>query len=97
MTTASEKSDRKIDSHIDEVGPAIYQTNQVIAERRAKLAALRKAGVAFPNDFERKHLAADLHAEFGGKTHDELEAAQIPVAVAGRMMLKRVKIGRAHV
>ena len=94
MTTASEKSDRKIDSHIDEVGPAIYQTNQVIAERRAKLAALRKAGVAFPNDFERKHLAADLHAEFGGKTHDELEAAQIPVAVAGRMMLKRV-MGKA--
>jgi lysyl-tRNA synthetase, class II len=57
--------------------------NQIITERRNKLAAMRKAGVAFPNDFERKHLAGDLHAEFGEKTHDELEALQIHVAVAG--------------
>src|ERR1039457_214262 len=68
--------------------------NQIIAERRSKLAAMRKAGVAFPNDFERKHLAGDLHTEFGEKTHDELEALQIHVAVAGRMMLKRV-MGKA--
>ncbi len=68
--------------------------NQIIAERRSKLSAMRKSGVAFPNDFERKHLAADLHAEFGERTHDELEAAQVHVAVAGRMMLKRV-MGKA--
>ncbi len=68
--------------------------NQIVTERRNKLAAIRKAGVAFPNDFERKHLAGDLHAEFGGKTHEELEAAHIQVAVAGRMMLKRV-MGKA--
>ncbi len=68
MTTGSEKMDQKTDSHDNEAGQTIYQTNQVIEERRAKLAALRKAGVAFPNDFERKHLAGDLHAEFGGKT-----------------------------
>ncbi len=68
--------------------------NQIIAERRSKLNALRQAGVAFPNDFERKHLAGDLHGEFGGNTHDELEALQVHVAVAGRMMLKRV-MGKA--
>src|SRR5471032_2416273 len=68
--------------------------NQIITERRNKLAAMRKAGVAFPNDFERKHLAGDLHAEFGEKTHDELDALQVHVAVAGRMMLKRV-MGKA--
>jgi lysyl-tRNA synthetase class 2 len=68
--------------------------NQIFAERRSKLNAIRQAGVAFPNDFERKHLAGDLHAEFGEKTHDELEAAQVHVAVAGRMMLKRV-MGKA--
>ncbi len=68
--------------------------NQIIAERRAKLNVIREKGVAFPNDFERKNLAADLHAEFGDKSHDELEAAQIHVAVAGRMMLKRV-MGKA--
>ncbi len=68
--------------------------NQIITERRAKLNAIREKGIAFPNDFERKHLAADLHAEFGDKSHDELEAAQVHVAVAGRMMLKRV-MGKA--
>jgi lysyl-tRNA synthetase, class II len=69
-------------------------TNQIIAERRSKLNAIRQAGVAFPNDFERKHLAGDLHSKFGGKTHDELEALQVHIAVAGRMMLKRV-MGKA--
>mgnify|MGYP005815847543 CR=1 FL=1 len=69
-------------------------TNQIIAERRHKLAELRKSGIAFPNDFGRKDLAADLHAAHGEKTHDELEAAHIEVSVAGRMLLKRV-MGKA--
>ena len=68
--------------------------NQIIAERRVKLRAIREKGIAFPNDFERKHLAGDLHDTFDAKTHDELEAAQVQVAVAGRMMLKRV-MGKA--
>jgi lysyl-tRNA synthetase class 2 len=68
--------------------------NQIIAERRHKLAEIRKTGIAFPNDFERKHLAETLHAEFGEKSHDELETLQIHVEVAGRMMLKRV-MGKA--
>ena len=68
--------------------------NQIIAERRAKLTALRKAGIPFPNDFERKHLAGDLHSKYDKLTHDELAAAQVHVAVAGRMMLKRV-MGKA--
>jgi len=68
--------------------------NQIITERRAKLNAIREQGIAFPNDFERKHLAADLHSEFGGKTNEELDAAHVQIAVAGRMMLKRV-MGKA--
>ena len=68
--------------------------NQIIAERRAKLKAIREQGVAFPNDFARANMAADLHAQNGEMSHDELEAAQVPVAVAGRMMLKRV-MGKA--
>ena len=68
--------------------------NQIITERRAKLAALRQEGVAFPNDFERKNLAGDLHTAYGTMSHDELETAHVSVAVAGRMMLKRV-MGKA--
>jgi lysyl-tRNA synthetase class 2 len=68
--------------------------NQIIAERRAKLAALRAAGPAFPNDFVRTHRAADLQAQYGGLDRDSLERERIEVAVAGRMMLKRV-MGKA--
>src|SRR5438067_918998 len=68
--------------------------NQVIAERRAKLAALRAAGNAYPNDFRRSALAGDLHAAYDGKDNAEVEAASIRVAVAGRMLLKRV-MGKA--
>ncbi len=68
--------------------------NQIIAERRAKLAALRAAGQAFPNDFRRDVLAADLHAAHGGKENHELEPEAIKATVAGRMMLKRV-MGKA--
>ncbi len=71
-----------------------HDANQIIAERRHKLAEIRKAGVAFPNNFERKHLAGDLHDAHDAMNHDELEAAHVSVAVAGRMMLKRV-MGKA--
>ncbi len=68
--------------------------NQIITERRAKLAALRKEGVVFPNDFERNNLASGLHTAYGAMSHDELEVAHVGVTVAGRMMLKRV-MGKA--
>ncbi|HJV88254.1 MAG TPA: lysine--tRNA ligase [Noviherbaspirillum sp.] len=68
--------------------------NTIMAERRAKLAALREKGVAFPNDFRPAHKAADLHERYDGLTNEQLEAEPIPVSVAGRMMLKRV-MGKA--
>ena len=68
--------------------------NQIITERRAKLTTLRNEGVAFPNDFERKNMAGDLHAAYGEMSHDDLEEAHVSVAIAGRMMLKRV-MGKA--
>ncbi len=68
--------------------------NQIIAERRGKLAALRTQGQAFPNDFRRDALAADLHARFGARTNEELEPLGIVATVAGRMLLKRV-MGKA--
>jgi lysyl-tRNA synthetase, class II len=68
--------------------------NQIIAERRAKLAALRAAGPAFPNDFRRTHLAEELHLKYGARDRDTLVQENIEVAVAGRMMLKRL-MGKA--
>ena len=69
-------------------------TNQIIAERRAKLAALRETGIAFPNDFRRNHLASDLHKKYGDQSNDTLEKDPISVEIAGRMILKRV-MGKA--
>lgn len=68
--------------------------NQLIAERRGKLAELRTKGPAFPNDFRRENLADKLLKLYGEKSSEELEATPITVRVAGRMMLKRV-MGKA--
>ena len=68
--------------------------NSIIAERRAKLAALREQGIAFPNDFKPQHKAAELHESHGNAERDHLEAHPVHVVVAGRMMLKRV-MGKA--
>lgn len=73
--------------------------NQLVAERREKLRALREAhrngqGPAFPNDFKPTVHAADLHAAHGEKPAEQLEAEGVAATVAGRMMLKRV-MGKA--
>ncbi len=63
--------------------------NRLIAERRAKLAALREQGLAFPNDFRRSALAGDLQTEFESTEKSELEAADRHFSVAGRLIRNR--------
>ena len=73
--------------------------NALIAQRKAKLAKLREEGIAFPNDFRRNVMAGELHAEYGDKSNEELEAEPVRVKVAGRMMSRRImgKASFAHV
>ena len=73
--------------------------NQLIAERREKLKAMRErqsqgCGVAFPNDFKPAHHAANLHALHGEKSVEALVEEGQFAKVAGRMMLKRL-MGKA--
>jgi len=68
--------------------------NKLIAQRREKLQQIREQGNAFPNDFRRDSLAAELHTEYGDKSAEQLEELQVPVKVAGRMMAKRI-MGKA--
>ena len=63
--------------------------NRLIAERRAKLAALREAGPAFPNDFRRTALAGDLQRDFESQDKAELETANHHFSVAGRLIRNR--------
>ncbi len=65
------------------------EENKLIAQRKEKLAAVREQGIAFPNDFRRDSLCADLQKQYEGKSKEELEAAAIPVKIAGRIMLNR--------
>ena len=53
--------------------PAPSDENQLIAERRAKLAALRQRGPAFPNDFKPKDRAHELARRHGHLDNDALE------------------------
>ena len=73
---------------------AALELNNELKSRREKLAALREAGLPFPNDFRRDRTSDTLHAEFDGKENEELEALNIEVSVAGRMMTRRI-MGKA--
>ena len=71
--------------------------NQLITQRREKLAQLRDAGQAFPNDFKPTHDSAALHQRFGASGEyvaEEVSAAACVVAVSGRIMTQR-NMGKA--
>ncbi len=68
--------------------------NKLIAQRREKLAVLREAGLAFPNDFRRDSLAGDLHRDYAEVEKEALAEQNVSVNVAGRMMAKRI-MGKA--
>ena len=67
---------------------------ELIAQRRGHLQRLRDTGIAYPNDFKRDSLAADLHKQYDSIDKDELEQKRIQVKLAGRMMSRRV-MGKA--
>jgi lysyl-tRNA synthetase class 2 len=67
---------------------------KLIAERRRKLDTLRETGNAFPNDFRRNALAEELQLTFEEHDDETLREENVVVAVAGRMMVKRV-MGKA--
>lgn len=77
----------------------IEADNQQCAVRRDKLAAWRAQGQAYPNQFKRTHLMADIQAEYAEADADALDQAPIRVAIAGRMLTRRVmgKASFAHI
>ncbi|MES2715857.1 MAG: OB-fold nucleic acid binding domain-containing protein, partial [Pseudomonadota bacterium] len=84
--------------HAPQPEPGVDE-NKLVTERREKLAALRAqhqaAGTAvFPNDFKPTHHAATLQQQYGALDNEALEPQAIAVALAGRMMLKRI-MGKA--
>ncbi len=64
------------------------------AQRRRKLAELRKRGNPYPNDFRRGAAAAEIHAQHDRKDSAVLDEEKPKVAIAGRMMTRRI-MGKA--
>jgi lysyl-tRNA synthetase class 2 len=64
--------------------------NRLIAERRAKLNALRdQNGNAFPNDFRPANNSAALQSKFSCYDKPQLEALDEKVSIAGRVIRNR--------
>ncbi len=60
--------------------------------RREKAKGLRDLGMdPFGSRFDRTHTSGDIRKQYEGKTNEELEAENVPVKVAGRIMTKRGK------
>ena len=64
--------------------------NKLIEERRNKLTALRESGFNFPKSFAITSYSKELNDEFKASTKEDLEKLNKEVAIAGRMMAKRV-------
>ena len=75
--------------HTKAVADGSTDENKLIAERRAKLAALRERGGVFPNDFRRTADAETLQFDFCDASKEELESANQEFAVAGRLIRNR--------
>jgi lysyl-tRNA synthetase, class II len=72
----------------------IVPLSDLIEQRRAKLAQWRQKGNAYPTDFRRDALAANLLKQYSAKEGPEWEAHPISVKVAGRTMTRRL-MGKA--
>ena len=70
------------------------RNNEIVRRRREQLSALREQGDAYPNDFRRDALAADLRARYGELDQEALEQVEERFSLAGRMMSRRV-MGKA--
>ncbi|NND36337.1 MAG: lysine--tRNA ligase [Gammaproteobacteria bacterium] len=70
------------------------EDHRLVAERRAKLDALREAGFAYPNDRRRNALAGQIVTTFEHHTSEHLDEEAVEVMIAGRLMAKRV-MGKA--
>ncbi len=58
--------------------------------RREKVEQIRDLGInPYPNHFERKHRAADVHREMEDRTPEEVEASGAQYVLAGRVMAVR--------
>jgi lysyl-tRNA synthetase class 2 len=70
--------------------------DEQIEQRRANLEALGRLGVErYPHRFDRSHTVTALVAQYGGRSHDELEGDQVRTTTSGRILAIR-SFGKAN-
>src|SRR5579864_1360275 len=70
--------------------------DELIEQRRANLDALRQLGIdVYPRRFDRRHTIAELCAQYGERSHDELESERIETITSGRLLAIRA-FGKAN-
>jgi len=70
------------------------ELSDMLAQRLAKLEAMREKGQAFPNTFRRDSISDNLHAKYDDKSKEELEKLAVEVKIGGRIMTRRI-MGKA--
>ncbi len=66
------------------------EKSEIFQTRYNKLRQLKELGFpAYPNDARPSQTAAQVIAQYGGRTHEELEASTETVSIAGRVMMVR--------
>jgi lysyl-tRNA synthetase class 2 len=76
------------------------ELNELLLVRRRKLEELRQLGVdPFGKKYQRTHTAQGIFDQFDEKTKEQLEAEELEVSLAGRIMQKRTqgKASFAHI
>lgn len=82
------------DTDLNSAAELEAEHNAQMVQRRLKLAHWREEGHAYPNGFMRDSLANDLLAQYNAWDNGALAAEPVNVAIAGRMMTRRV-MGKA--
>ena len=82
-------SDPPLPSSPQDAPESEQEREKLVAERRAKLRALRAKGFAYQNGFQRQHLGAELVERYEKMERDALDLNPVVVRVSGRLMLRR--------
>jgi lysyl-tRNA synthetase class 2 len=70
--------------------------DEQVQQRQSNLTELAKLGIdIYPRSFERRHSIAQLVADHGERSHDELEAQRIETTTSGRILAIRA-FGKAN-
>jgi len=70
--------------------------DEQVQQRQSNLAELARLGIdIYPHSFERRHSIAQLVADYGERSHDELEEQRIETITGGRILAIRA-FGKAN-